>query len=231
MAWAYTVLARLNLTRYKANAIFAPTEYASGKTSSRFNQYLQGDRAPKQIPEDSTAYDIVREVERLMKTSEATDWLNHPFWRIFASTVSGDELVSYMLPFEEPEEDLDQAESGNVRKKAFGARGSALFMQFPPADLDSLKGTEAEPRISSFDDFVHLCAMFRLSLKGGYWHGYWQLFYLSDRAAELNDVFRFIRAPFFKMLEDYYGSPDWMKKFESESRTEILRLPADFSDC
>lgn len=211
MAWAYTVLARLNLSRYKANVTFSTKEFANSKTPSKFNQYIQGMRAPRQLPPGADAFDLVREVERVMQNAEATDWLNHPFWRIFSRTIDDKELKTFFSSFEE----FNNGEIGQ-RKQLFGAKGTMLFAQFPPDDIGSLKGTEDEPRIASFDDFVHLCAMFRMGVNAGYWLGLWQLIYLSEQAAEMNDVFRFIRAPFVKMLEDYYGKPEWFGRAESE---------------
>ena len=211
MAWAYTILSRLNLTRHKANTMFAPNEYPSGKTSSKFNQYIEGVHAPQRPTPESKAYDIVREAEAVMKSSEATEWLNHPLWRIFARDVGNDELASY-LSSSDADRDEEGASSNLNAKRPFRARGAALFAQYPPADLHSLEGTENDLRIESFDDFVHLCAMFRLGVKQGYWLGHWQLIYLSEQASEMNDVFRFIRAPFIKMLETYYGKPEWLDR-------------------
>lgn len=216
MAWAYTVLARLDITRYKANLMFAPKEYASGKTSSKFNQYIQGIRSPKQLTTVSAAYDIVREVGYVMNSSEAKDWLNHPLWRIFKRTVGSDELATYLSP-NDANRDADADSSDMDERKPFRASGALLLAQFPPSDLSLIKGTKDEPRIEAFSDFVHLCAMFRLSMKAGYWHGHWQLIYLSEQAANMNDVFRFIRAPFVQLLQDYYDMPSCFNKVKGET--------------
>lgn len=213
MAWAYTVLTRLDLTLYKANMAFAPHGYPSGKTSSKFNQYIQGKRAPRQQPADSKAYDIVREVEKAMNSTEATEWLNHPLWQIFARDVKDDKLASYLCPDDVVDENGEPL-AGMEGKKPFRAYivNSLLITTEPPADLPSIIGTSQEPKITSFEEYVHVCAMFRLSVKAGYWLGYWLIAYLSNQAAEINDVFRFIRAPFLKMVDDYYGKPPWVSK-------------------
>lgn len=189
MAWAYSVLHHTGLSASKASLVFSSRANPDAATSNIMYQYLRGDRAPTQGGRGKFGFDLVKEVDSDPDGSNATPWLSHPFWEIFAEEISMDQLTDYtaMVP---------------------AHLAACLLVQSPPSDPLDLDAQWGAPNINSLDEFVCLCANFRAALKAGYWpHGYWQLLHAAERAALLDPVFGYIKVPFLEMVQRFFAEP------------------------
>jgi hypothetical protein len=203
--WATYVLKRTGFSAPRANLEFSYDTGEAKQTKTLFQQYLRGERSPMPGIRGAYSYDMVAAVDRYLGDNQASRLLVHPMWTIFQTKVDGKALRVIMADLSE--EGPSVINLGN-------------FLPDPPGDLVAIKGTQYEPVIASFDDYVYHCAMFRLSIIDGYWIGYWQIHYLADHAAELDDTFSCIKEPFLKMVDDFYGKPDWLVKREQEAALE-----------
>ncbi|QOZ83772.1 MULTISPECIES: hypothetical protein [Chromobacterium] len=190
MAWAYAVLHYTGYTASGASKKFSPPgpEEKEPTNSKIMYQYLQGRRAPTRGERGKYGFDLVTEVDRDPRGKHATRWLDHPLWMIFQPDTSGDQLEPYL------EEEVTPPQ---LAKYFWNDR------IVPPAATTG--GSAQGPELQIFDDFLYVCAYFRLACMAGYAStGFRLVECLAPQAAALEPVFRYVQAPFMVMLEEFF---------------------------
>lgn len=194
MSWAFGVLMHTGYTASGASKRFSPP-LADGKDQSNSKlmyQYLRGDRAPTRGARGRYAFDLVAAVDAHPRGQMATRWLDHPLWMIF------DEGTT--------DRDLEKFLGEDVYPPLFAE--FALYKKIPPeVELDARQKMALKLQI--FDDFVCVCASFRLGHLAGLKIGntppqYALLEFLIPQASRLDPVFRYVQAPFLRMIQDFY---------------------------
>ncbi len=191
MAWAYAALYYTNLSAAKASIVFchhhkaASTKTGDPGNSNIFYQYLRGNRAPKIGPRGKNGFDLVSAVGADPQGQHATVWLRHPFIQAF-----------------ERHSDFDF-----IRIRAFRVPEYIKAAFKLVRDTKSYDGAE---HCKTLSDFMFACLWFRyeIELVGIKFErrkpSYMLLKRMSEKAAELDPVFRYIRKPFLRMIQDFF---------------------------
>lgn len=190
MAWAYGVLLHTGYTASGASKRFAPSpENGREQSNSKLMyQYLKGDRAPTRGARGKYGFDLVAAVDAHPRGRMARKWLDHPLWMIFDEHTTGRDLEQFL------EEDVYPPSLAEF----------SLCGDIPPiGNLDERQRKTLELQI--FDDFVCVCAFFRLGHLSGYKGAAYSLVeYLVPQASKIEPIFGYVHAPFLKMVRDFY---------------------------
>lgn len=193
MTWAYAVLHYTGYSASGASKRFSPPlPIGQDPNNSKIMyQYLHGERAPVQGPRGKYAYDLVAEVDKHPRVKVASRWLDHGLFHIFHPDTEGDALDPFLAHEVVP-------------------RINVQFIfenEFPTSQMIAECRSE-KPEIQTFDNFLWVCAMFRLASDKNSNQFFPLLRYLIPQAAMLEPVFGYVQAPFLKMLEDFYVCVD-----------------------
>lgn len=195
MSWAYGVLLHTGYTASGASKRFSPplAEGREQSNSKLMYQYLRGDRTPTRGARGRYGFDLVEAVDSHPHGQMATRWLDHPLWMIFDESTTGRVLEQFLG------EDVYPPPLAEF----------SLHGEIPPAEeLNERQRRALELQI--FDDFVCICAFFRLGHLAGLRRSghtpptYPLLKFLVPQAGRLEPVFGCVQAPFLKMIQDFY---------------------------
>ena len=194
MSWAYGVLLHTGYTASGASKRFSPplVEGREQSNSKLMYQYLRGDRAPTRGARGRYGFDLVATVDSHPHGQMATRWIDHPLWMIFDENTTGRELEQFL---------------GEDVYPPLLTEFSVCTETPTGEKLDERQRRALELQI--FDDFVCVCAFFRLGHLAGIRLGetpptYPLLKFLIPQAARLEPIFGYVQAPFLRMIEDFY---------------------------
>jgi hypothetical protein len=192
MSWAYAVLRISRMNASEASRFFVSRKADQPKNSKVLYIYLRGVRAPIAGPRGNDGLDLVGAVDSYPGGRDATYWLSHPLWQIFSDDP---DLVSI-------------AKITKMNEEIPASLATFMFMQNKPTNLKELEAQQQGPMIGRFEDFVFVCAMFRLAYFAGYWPmHYWLVVYLAKQASKVEPIFKYVEEPFIRMLHDFYDRP------------------------
>lgn len=194
MSWAYGVLLHTGYTASGASKRFSPplVEGREQSNSKLMYQYLRGDRVPTRGARGRYGFDLVAAVDSHPHGQMATRWLDHPLWMIFDENTTGREIEQFL--------------SEDVYPPLLAE--FSVCEEIPSAEeLDERQRRALELQI--FDDFVCVCALFRLGHLAGMRLGqtpttYPLLKFLIPQAGRLEPIFGCVQAPFLRMIQDFY---------------------------
>lgn len=195
MAWAYAAFHFYNTTPSRFSDILSQASAGESAANSKIMyQYARGQRVPSRGKRGKNRFDLISAVEEFDPVTGklVTGWLTHPLWKIFSAKIELGDMQS--LPVEEPP----------------GLQYSLRYFLVDKDEIDAICNDERAPRLDIFEDFVYVCRIFVLHYKPGIWAPYrWLLLRLIEQAAEVDEVFWYIRKPFRKMIDDFYPEIDF----------------------
>lgn len=209
MAWAYAASHYQRATPSQLSELVSRHSTGEGAANSKvMYQYLKGLRLPIPGKRGKNHFDLIDFIEREAGPVGAriTDWLTHPLWQIFSPRVKLNEMQT--LPEVRPE----------------GLKIALSYYAPNQEQLDSLLAGKDRPRAENFEDYVYVCRLFVSLYRPGVWSPYrWLVLHLIDEAAEVEPVFRYIKEPFRRMIEDLYPEQGWNTEALAKN-PELLKL-------